>query len=88
VGSEQISGVNGVPPLDSSVQGYQEFDVDNMSGNAIGTFDADDTTANGFFGNSSEALLVTADSGTAGTAAGDTPAGDGIARSNRAAIVP
>lgn len=62
VGSEQISGVNGVPPLDSSVQGYQEFDVDNMSGNAIGTFDADVTTANGFFGNSSEALLVTADS--------------------------
>ncbi|MGO9283702.1 MAG: hypothetical protein ACLP75_12125 [Mycobacterium sp.] len=73
VGSEQISGVNGVPPLDSSVQGYQEFDVDNMSGNAIGTFDADVTTANGFFGNSSEALLVTADSGTTGTAAGDLP---------------
>jgi len=73
VGSEQISGVNGVPPLDSSVQGYQEFDVDNMSGDAIWTFDADVTTANGFFGNSSEALLVTADSGTAGTAAGDLP---------------
>jgi hypothetical protein len=73
VGSEQISGVDGVPPLDSSVQGYQEFDVDNTSGNAIGTFDADVTTANGFFGNSSEALLVTADSGTAGTAAGDLP---------------
>jgi hypothetical protein len=73
VGSEQISGVNGVPPLDASVQGYQEFELDSASGNAIGTFDADVTTANGFFGNSSEALLVTADSGTAGTVAGDLP---------------
>ncbi len=73
VGSEQISGVNGVPPLDSTVQGYQEFELDDTSGNQIGTFDADVTTTNGFFGNSSEALLVTADSATAGTAAGDLP---------------
>jgi hypothetical protein len=73
VGSEQISSVDGVPPLDSSVQGYQEFELDNASGNTIGTFDADVTTANGFFGNSSEALLVTADSGTSGTAVGDLP---------------
>jgi hypothetical protein len=73
VGSEQISSVDGVPPLDSSVQGYQEFDLDNASGDQIGTFDADVTTANGFFGNSSEALLVTADSDAAGTAAGDLP---------------
>jgi hypothetical protein len=73
VGSEQISGINGVPPLDSSIQGYQEFDLDNASGNTIGTFDADVTTANGFFGNSSEALLVTADSGAAGTAVDDLP---------------
>lgn len=73
VGSEQISGVNGVPPLNSTVQGYQEFDVDNGSGTTIGTFDADVTTTNGFFGGSSEALLVAADSGAAGTAAGDLP---------------
>jgi hypothetical protein len=73
VGSEQISGVNGVPPLNSTVQGYQEFDLDNASGHTIGTFDADVTTTNGFFGGYSEALLVTADSGTAGTAAGDLP---------------
>lgn len=73
VGTEQISSVDGVPPLDSSVQGYQEFELDNASGNTIGTFDADVTTANGFFGNSSEALLVTADSGAAGTAVGDLP---------------
>ena len=73
VGSEQISGVNGVPPLDSSFQGYQEFELDNASGNTIGNFDADVTTTNSFFGNSSEALLVTAESGTAGTATGDLP---------------
>jgi hypothetical protein len=76
VGSEQISGVNGVPPLDSAVQGYQVFDLDDASGHTIGTFDADVTTTSGFleiFGNSSEALLVTADSGTAGTAPGDLP---------------
>jgi hypothetical protein len=73
VGGEQISGVNGVPPLDSSFQGYQEFELDNASGNTIGNFDADVTTTNGFFGEYSEALLVTAESGTAGTAAGDLP---------------
>jgi hypothetical protein len=73
VGNEQILGLNGVPPLDSSFQGYQEFEFDNASGNSIGTFDADVTTATGLFGNSSEALLVTADSGTAGLTAGDLP---------------
>jgi hypothetical protein len=73
VGSEQISGVNGVPPLESTIQGYQEFELDNASGNTIGNFDADVATTNSFFGNSSEALLVTAESGTAGTAAGDLP---------------
>jgi hypothetical protein len=73
VGSEQISGVNGVPPLDSSFQGYQEFELDNASGNTIGNFDADVTTTNSFFGGSSEALLVTAESGTAGAAVGDLP---------------
>ncbi|HEY1840233.1 MAG TPA: hypothetical protein VGG53_08420 [Mycobacterium sp.] len=73
VGNEQIFGFNGVPPLDSSVQGFQMFEVDDASGNPIGTFDADITTATGLFGNSSEAVLVTADSGAAGLTAGDLP---------------
>jgi hypothetical protein len=73
VGGELISGVNGVPPLNSSVEGYQEFAVDDASGHTIGTFDADVTTTTGLLSSSSEALLVTADSGTAGTAAGDLP---------------
>jgi hypothetical protein len=73
VGSDQIFGVNGVPPLNSAVEGYQAFDLDNASGNTVGTFDADVTTTTGLLASSSEALLVTADSGTAGTAAGDLP---------------
>lgn len=73
VGGELISGVNGVPPLNSSVEGYQEFAVDDASGHTIGTFDADVTTTTGLLSSSSEALVVTADSGTAGTAAGDLP---------------
>jgi hypothetical protein len=73
VGSEQIFGFNGVPPLDSSVQGFQVFELDDASGNSIGTFDADVTTATGLLGNSSEAVLVTADSGTTGLEAGDLP---------------
>jgi hypothetical protein len=66
VGSDQIFGVNGVPPLNSSVEMYQEFAVDNASGNAIGNFDADVTTTTGLLASSTEAVLVTADSGTAG----------------------
>lgn len=73
VGSELISGINGVPPLNSSIEGYQVFDVDNTSGNTIGTFDADVTTTTGLLASSTEAVLVTADSGPAGTAAGDLP---------------
>ena len=73
VGSDQIFGVNGVPPLNSSVEMYQEFAVDNASGNTIGNFDADVTTTTGLLASSTESVLVTADSGTAGTAAGDLP---------------
>lgn len=80
VGTEQISGVNGVPPLDSSYEGYQEFALNEAAGNQIGTFDADVTTTNDIFGGPdnifggySEAILVTADSGPAGTAAGELP---------------
>ena len=80
VGAEQISGVNGVPPLDSSYEGYQEFALNDAAGNQIGTFDADVTTTNDIFGGPdnifggySEAILVTADSRTAGTTAGELP---------------
>lgn len=76
VGNEIIVGVNGVPPVDSSFHGYQEFALEDASGHTIGTFDSDVASTTGLFGNlgnSSEAILVTADSGTAGTAAGELP---------------
>ena len=73
VGSELISGVNGVPPLNSEVQGYQLFDLNDADGSTIGTFDADVSTTTGFFGGYSEQLLVTADSGAAGIDPGDLP---------------
>jgi hypothetical protein len=80
VGAEQISGVNGVPPLDSTYNGYQEFALNDAAGNQIGTFDGDVSTTNDIFGGPnnifggySEAILVTSDSPAAGTAAGELP---------------
>ncbi|BBX45475.1 hypothetical protein MCOO_14900 [Mycobacterium cookii] len=76
VGTEVLAGVNGVPPVDSSFHGYQEFALEDASGHTIGTFDGDVATTTGLFGNfgnSSEAILVTADSGNVGTAAGELP---------------
>jgi hypothetical protein len=74
IGNEQFTGTNGVPPLDVSVQGYQQFNVDNLTNGQAGTVDADVTTHADAFGNYSEALLVTQDVlGTPGTAAGDVP---------------
>lgn len=78
LGHEILAGVNGVPPLDSSFHGYQEFALEDASGHTIGTFDGDVVNTTGFFGNfgnTSEAILVTADSdpALAGTGVGDLP---------------
>jgi hypothetical protein len=71
---EVFTGVNGLPPYDVAVQGTQEFDVLNASGQTVGTFDADVTTSSTSLGVTDETLLVTSDvTGTAGTAAGDIP---------------
>jgi hypothetical protein len=73
--TEVFTGVNGLPPADVAVQGYQLFDVVNPAGKVVGTFDADVTTSDASgYGTSTETLLVTNDvSGTSGTAAGDIP---------------
>jgi hypothetical protein len=80
VGSEQIAAIDGVPPLDSTYNGYQEFLLNDAAGNQLGTFDADVSTTNDIFGGPnnifggySEAILVTSDSPAAGTAAGELP---------------
>lgn len=62
-----ISAVTGSPPEDFVTQGAQTFDT------AGGSFDADTTTTSDIFTNTTEAFLVTSDSGTPGTGAGDVP---------------
>ncbi len=66
-----LSGINGVPPLDVVIQGYQQFDVDNTAlGTVAGTFNADVSTAADSYGDIDRTILVTSDlSGAAGTAA-------------------
>jgi hypothetical protein len=68
-GTETLTGIGGVPPLDVVIQGTQPFDVSGTPGG----FDADVSTASNPFGLTDEALLVTSDSGTAGAGAGDVP---------------
>lgn len=70
VGSETLTGINGLPPADVAIQGTQAFDFGN------GSFDADvTTTSTSVYAETTEAILVTSDtSGTVGTAAGDVPA--------------
>ena len=68
----QPVGVNGLPPREVQVQGYQQFDVFDSAGNKIGSVDADVFTQWDLFGVRSDALLITkVTDGTAGTAAGD-----------------
>jgi hypothetical protein len=80
---EEVTGIYGsekfaAPELPRAAEGSQLFDVDDTtvgtstSPDVVGTFDADEATVAGSYGN--EELLVTADvSGTVGTAAGDVP---------------
>ncbi len=68
------SGVNGLPPREIQVQGYQQFGVFDAAGVQVGSFDADVATQLDMYGIHSQSLLVTAvTGGTAGTAAGDVP---------------
>ena len=55
----QPSGVNGLPPREVQVQGYQQFDVFDAAGTRIGTVDADVFTQWDAFGVHSKALLIT-----------------------------
>lgn len=76
VGNEDLTGINGLPPTDLAIQGYQLFDLENAAGTVVGSFYADVSSTSGtpVYGATTEALLVTSDvSGTTGTAAGDIP---------------
>ncbi len=68
----QPVGVNGLPPREVQIQGYQKFDVYDSSGTRLGSVDADVATQRDLLGIHSEALLVTkVTTGTAGTAMGN-----------------
>ena len=70
----QPSGVNGLPPREVQIQGYQQFDVLNSAGQRIGSFDADVYTQWDVLGIRSESLLITkVNGGTAGTGATEVP---------------
>jgi hypothetical protein len=72
--AEVLTGINGLPPADVSIQGDQLFDLDNAAGTVLGTFDADETTTLDMYGNTTQTLLVTSDvTGTSGTAVGEVP---------------
>lgn len=53
------SGVNGLPPREVEIQGYQQFDVYDSTGARIGTVDADVFSQWDAFGIRSTALMIT-----------------------------
>ncbi len=58
--SEQLpAGVNGLPPRDVQIQGYQQFDVLDSDGNVIGKVDADVVSQWDSYGLHSKSLLIT-----------------------------
>ena len=82
---EEVTAINGLPPVGLVVQGDAALDVVNTadgtatSPDVVGTFDADKVATHDALGDHSEALLVTSDvSGTPGTAVGDVPPVDSV----------
>ena len=73
--SEQLpAGVNGLPPRDVQVQGYQQFDVLNSDGVKIGSVDADVVSQWDSYGLHSKSLLITkVTEGTPGADAANVP---------------
>lgn len=67
-------GVNGLPPREVEIQGYQRFDVYDANGIRIGTVDADVANQWDLFGIYSGSLLITTViDGTAGSQPGQVP---------------
>lgn len=75
ISSLDVTGINGLPPSHVSIQGYQEFEInDSATQTQLGTFDADVTNYSYESGKYGEILVVTDDlSGTSGTGPGDVP---------------
>jgi hypothetical protein len=73
--SDQLpAGVNGLPPRDVQIQGYQQFDVRNSDGTKLGNVDTDVTSQWDSYGVHSKSLLITkVNEGTPGAGASDVP---------------
>lgn len=72
------SGINGLPPREAIVQGYQTFKVYDSNGEYLGTVNADVSRQWDLSGNSSEAILITginelADGSVVGVDKGEVP---------------
>lgn len=75
VSTLQPTGVNGLPPREVQIQGYQQFAVYDSAGTRIGSVDADVYSQWDLLGIRSQAILVTdVTAGTTGTSAGQVPA--------------
>jgi hypothetical protein len=75
VGSQLVTSISGIPPIDVAPQGTQDFDFYNSAHHVVGTVSTVDTTTTDQVGTYTEAVLITKDvDGTVGTTAADVPA--------------
>ena len=71
---ETLTGISGVLPLFTTVQGHQVFNVYDSAGQVVGSFDGVFTTTSDVIDTYTQAIMVTANDGTnVGTAAGQVP---------------
>ena len=72
---EKITGISGILPFFSGVQGQQKFNIYNSTGDVVGSFDGLFTTTSDIVGTHTQAILVTGNDGAnVGTALGQVPA--------------
>lgn len=73
--AENITGISGILPFFSGVQGNQTFNIYNASGEKVGSFDGLFTSTADIVGTHTQAILVTGNTGdNIGTAPGQVPA--------------
>ncbi len=74
--AETFTGTSGTPPVHTTVQGNQTFNVYDSTGRAVGSFDGDFTTTADILGDYTQAIIVThtyGDGSNVGTGPGDVP---------------
>lgn len=71
---ETLTGISGILPLFTTVQGNQKFNVYDSSGEVVGSFDGVFTTTSDTVGTYTQAILVTSSDGpNVGTGVGQVP---------------